>query len=94
MSNQSVAIKWAIEMSKNGQPVVSDQFFAPFSQKQKTVIKKKLIRKGVIPFDTSEVGSILVKRSALREYNKKNDYYAGVYQKGDNLMMLSGSLDS
>ena len=93
MSNKSIAIGWAKEQAKktNG-PVMSDQFFGPFNDKQRSDIIKKLAKKDIACFSYTPDGAILIhKRNPHLKVVTAGGKIGGVYTVGENNMMLIGS---
>jgi len=92
MSNKTIAIGWANANAKrtNG-PVMSDQFFSPFNNKQRSDIIKKLAQKDILCFRYTGEGAILIhKRNPHLKVVNHGNQFGGIYTVGEDNMMLVG----
>lgn len=66
-ANKAIAIKWAIQMVNTNKPVMSDEFFAPFSKKVRANIISELKQKhNVLAWTMQKNGAFLCKLSDSR----------------------------
>ena len=93
MSNQKIkqTVQWAIEMTRGGKPIISDQIVPTLKEKGMNLLKEKLAKRGIQVWwsQTSPSDkSIILPRNIQPIVTVKDGYRGGHVMTNGNVMML------
>lgn len=100
MNDFKIAYKWAVDTASAGKPIISDQFFSPFTARQARKLRKKLIKNCLYVWPLSaenDNGAIIIRKDAENaKFGHADGFVAGVYTSvdasGNEYCTLLGSL--
>jgi hypothetical protein len=88
MNDFKIGFNWAVQTAKSGKPVISDQFFSPFTPRLARKLRKKLIANGhyIWPLgDDAGHGALIIRKDSKQAtFEMKDGFVAGIYTAVDD----------
>ncbi len=95
MDNFELALDWALQQTVSGNPVISDAFFTPLTNRQRKKLRSKLVKKGLYIWPLGDVdgnGAIMIRKDAPgTKFLKRNGLVVGHQTSVQGDMMFFGS---
>lgn len=93
MSNQKIkqTVEWAIEMTRAGKPVISDQIVPTLKEKGMKLLKEKLAKRGIQVWwsqISNDPASVILPRNVQPEITVKDGFKGGHILNNNQVLML------
>ena len=100
MSDFKIGYNWAVQAASSGKPVISDQFFSPFTPRLARKLRKKLIANGHYVWslgDDAGHGAVIIRKDSKNAtFTMGNGHVVGAYEaiddQGESHMTMLGSV--